>query len=127
VDWIKRLLFRKKYLMEVLSPPDVISELHIAAYEGDVERVKKLLEKGANPNIQDEVGRTPLRNAAFKGHVDVVKLLLEHGADPNIQNEYGDTPLHMAVYWGRVDVVKLLLEYGADPTVRTRTGGLLST
>ena len=49
MDWIKRLLFRKKYLMEILRPPDVSpdvnSELHIAAYEGDVERVKKLLKK----------------------------------------------------------------------------------
>jgi hypothetical protein len=52
------------------------TDLHDAAYKGDVERVKKLLKKGKNPNARDEYGDTPLHWAALKGHVDVVKLLL---------------------------------------------------
>jgi len=71
MDWIKRLLFRKKYLMEVLRPPDVSlnvdPELYIAALVGDVERVKELLEKGANPNVRDKYGDTPLHLAASGG------------------------------------------------------------
>jgi ankyrin repeat protein len=61
------------------------TNLHKAAFAGDVERVKELLKKGADPNTKDKKGRTPLHAAAYKGHVEVVKLLLEHGADPNIK------------------------------------------
>jgi ankyrin repeat protein len=63
------------------------TDLHSAARDGDVERVKKLLEKGANPNVQDEAGLTPLHWAADVGSVDMVKFLLEHGADPNVQDK----------------------------------------
>ncbi len=126
MDWIKRLLFRKKYLMEVLRPPDVSlnvdPELHIAAYEGDVERVKKLLEKGADPNARNVVSWTPLHVAASKNHIEIAKLLLEHGADPNIQNKNGDTPLHVAAREGYVDVVELLLKHGADPNAKNEYG-----
>jgi hypothetical protein len=98
------------------------TDLHSAAYDGDVKRVKELLKKGADPNTQSEDGDTPLHVAASKGHFDVVKLLLEHGADPNIQDEYGLTPLHDAASMGHVDVVRLLLEHGADPSIRNRDG-----
>jgi ankyrin repeat protein len=71
------------------------TNLHKAAFDGNAERVKELLKKGADPNTKDKKGRTPLHWAApYKGHVEVVKLLLEHGADPNIKNKYGRTPLH---------------------------------
>jgi len=98
------------------------TDLHYAAYEGDVERVKKLLKKGANPNTQSKDGYTPLLVAAMEGHVEVVRLLLEHGADPNAKDINGDTPLHWAAFVGRVDMVKLLLERGADPTAKNRDG-----
>jgi len=47
--------------------------------------VRLLLEHGADPNIQNEYGDTPLHKAAYNGHVDVVKLLLEHGRRPKHQ------------------------------------------
>jgi hypothetical protein len=126
MDWIKRLLFRKKYLMEVLRPPDVSlnvdPELHIAAYEGDVKRVKKLLKKGADPNARNVVSWTPLHIAASKNHIEIAKLLLEHGADPNVQEEHGRTPLHVAASKNYVDVVKPLLEHGADPNTQDENG-----
>jgi ankyrin repeat protein len=99
-----------------------LAELHDAAMKGDVERVRKLLKKGENPNARDEYGYTPLYWAAINGHVDVVRLLLEHGADPNIKNTYGNTPLHWAALYGYVDVVRLLLEHGADPDARNDYG-----
>ncbi len=55
------------------------TELYDAAYEGDAERVRKLLEGGSDPNIRD--GETPLHLAA-KGCVEVVRLLIERGANP---------------------------------------------
>jgi len=98
------------------------TELHDAARKGDVRRVKKLLEKGADPDVKDELGHTPLHLAALLGHVEIVKMLLEHGANPNTQDRSGETPLHHAAYWGRVDVARLLLERGADPDARNGYG-----
>jgi hypothetical protein len=84
--------------------------------------VRKLLEKGENPNVRDEYGSTPLHKAASRGHVDIARLLLEYGADPNVRDEYGWTPLHNAAYRGHVDVVALLLEHGADPNIQNKDG-----
>jgi hypothetical protein len=97
-------------------------ELHIAANEGDVERVKKLLEKGADPNARNVVSWTPLHVVASKNHIEIAKLLLEHGADPNVQEEHGRTPLHVAVSKNYVDMVRLLLEHGADPNTQDENG-----
>jgi len=88
----------------------------------DAERIKKLLEEGADPNIRDGDGNTPLYFAASKGCAEVARLLLEHGADPNAQDKNGETPLHVAAFNGHVDVVRLLLEHGADPTVKNKDG-----
>jgi hypothetical protein len=98
------------------------TDLHSAAFNGDVKRVRKLLEKGENPNIKNKDGWTPLHVAAFWDRVDVVALLLERGADPNAKDKNGETPLHKAAFVGHVDVVRLLLEHGADPTVENKGG-----
>ena len=98
------------------------TDLHDAAFDGNVERMRKLLEKGENPNVRDEYGSTPLHKAASRGHVDIARLLLEYGADPNVRDEYGWTPLHNAAYRGHVDVVAHLLERGADPNIQNKDG-----
>jgi ankyrin repeat protein len=87
------------------------TDLHKAALEGDVERVKELLKKGTGPNAQDEKGRTPLHIAAYKGHVDVVKLLLVYGADPTVKDKDGKTPLDLARAEGRREVGSVIEEW----------------
>ena len=49
---------------------------------------KYLLGNGADPNIADYDGTTPLAMAAKKYSIDLVKLLLESGADPNVKAGY---------------------------------------
>jgi len=88
---------------------------------GHLEVVKLLLEHGADPNVKNRDGKTPLHNAASEGHLEVVKLLLERGADPNVKDDDGNTPLHNAAWRGHLEVVKLLLEHGADPNVQETT------
>ena len=97
-------------------------QLVTAAEKGNFEAVKKMLEYGADPNMRNNYGATPLSWAAEKGHTEMVKVLLEAGADPNMKNGNGSTPLGWAVYCGHTDSVKVLLEYGADPNIRDATG-----
>lgn len=52
---------------------------------------KKLLQNGANPNIQDIYGRTPLMYAMLNGDRDVVETLIRNGADVSIRDENGET------------------------------------
>ncbi len=52
---------------------------------------KKLLQNGANPNIQDMYGRTPLMYAMLNGDRDVVETLIRNGADVSIRDENGET------------------------------------
>ena len=79
--------------------------------DGSVLRL--LLEHGAEINVQNRVGRTPLHRASFNGALEVVRLLLEHGADVEAKNIVGGTALQEAAERGHDAVVELLLEYGA--------------
>ena len=96
--------------------------LMIASLIGDTSAVVKLLDNGANPNIRDENGRTPLIEAAFGGHSDVVATLLRSGADPNIGDRDGWTPLMEAASKGWLIIVRWLLTSGANPNARTQHG-----
>jgi uncharacterized protein len=55
--------------------------------------LQALLDAGANPNIKDNDGRTPLSVAAENISLEEVKLLLAAKADPNRRDPDGQTPL----------------------------------
>lgn len=86
-----------------------------ACREGDLEKAGEYLEKGANPNATDELGRTPLHWAAWNGHTGIVKILIEEGANPNATDNDGWTPLHYAASDGQIEAAKLLIEAGSNP------------
>jgi ankyrin repeat protein len=73
-----------------------------------------LVENGADVNVQDSMGRSPLFNVADECDGQTIELLLKHGADVNLQAKYSGGPLHWACRAGNLDVVKILLVHGAD-------------
>jgi len=89
-------------------------ELWDAARAGDVARVSRALDKGADVNSGNRYKAGALFFAADRGHVEVVKLLLDRGADINAQDTfYKFRPIVMALMNDHNDVVKLLLERGS--------------
>ncbi|XP_066430624.1 poly [ADP-ribose] polymerase tankyrase-1 isoform X2 [Eleutherodactylus coqui] len=94
-------------------------ELFEACRNGDVSRVRRLLEPG-NVNAKDMAGRksTPLHFAAGFGRKDVVEHLLQTGANVHARDDGGLIPLHNACSFGHAEVVTLLLCQGADPNAR---------
>src|SRR5215475_5035596 len=88
-------------------------DLIAAARKSDVEAVKGLLAKGADPNAKSPYGATPLFFACDRGNLEIVKLLVERGADVNVRDTfYKSTAVGWAVSKNHVDIVKLLLEIG---------------
>jgi len=84
----------------------------------NIDAARLLLAHGADPNVRDDVGYSPLRWCAYKGYLEMARLLLLCGATKMIDDWGGDsamTALGLAVRGLNVDMVKLLLAYGADP------------
>jgi len=102
-----------------------------ASQSGDIDLMKLLLARGADPKIYTKLGVTPLAVAAGIGWVEgvtkehsteqtieAVKLLLSLGIDPNYQADTGRTALHGAAHKGSTEVVKLLVAAGARMDIR---------
>ena len=93
--------------------------LHLAAFKGDVEEVKRLLASGADVNEANDSGWTAIQWAARgagKGQespraVEVCRLLKEAGADIMSINLTGNTALHHAAHWGDPAVTDLLISW----------------
>ena len=101
--------------------------LHKAAREGDADRVRKLLDAGADVNIRNaNKGRlqyTPLHWAAHYGHLEIAELLISRGADLDAEDPAYSTPLYLAAEEGYPKVVEFLISKGAEVNVKSNTWG----
>ncbi len=115
-----------------------MTPLHVAAQSGNLDLVKKLLAKNANPNVQTAktggAGRgngggggfrapageqTPLLLAARANHEDVMRALVAAGADPKLKAQDGTTVLMNAASSGHIEVVKYAYELYPDVNAAT--------
>jgi cytohesin len=107
---------------------------HVNAQSGDMqntalhralsnlEAVRVLLDAGADPNLADWAGFTPLHNAAEDGYPESIPLLLDHGAELEARTKIDDTPLSIAVLSDDAKALEQLLEAGANPDVENKRG-----
>ena len=65
------------------------SLLSIASALGKTSTVQLLLEKGADPNLANKLGITPIFLSISKQHIDITKLLIAHKADLTIKTKQG--------------------------------------
>ena len=110
------------------SPRIVFSTaLMRAAFAGDLELVKLLLDHGADPKVMSRDSETMLSAAAGLAFIhgyhrgkspeerlQVVKLFVELGNDVNHHDDYGITPLMAAGNYGNVPIIQYLIDAGAD-------------
>ena len=101
--------------------------LLVAANAGNLPEVRRLIDEGADINMESDVdgvsaeqlreaglhGFTPLMVVALRGHTDIAYLLVAEGADLDIMSPFG-TALMIAAEAGHLEVARLLIDHNAN-------------
>ena len=116
-DHTSRLFLSAHILgMEIPFDAETVSQAHI-------DSVRQLLARGADPNLRDIYGWTPLMRAVYEDRARVVQALLEQSdIQLNARNDQGATALYLAAVQGNEPVTRALLLAGADPRIGDREG-----
>ena len=93
-----------------------------ASKNGDLEKVKLLIENGANIEVKDNNGDTALILASYYRYLEIIQYLVEKGANINATNDNGWTSLMYASKYGELETIKYLLENGADVNIKNKNG-----
>ena len=87
-----------------------VAPIQSATAGGHYKIVKILLDYGADPNIREQGGHTPLHAAAQNGDEEIIRMLLYRGADFSLTNNDGKTALDLAMQAGHARAALLLGE-----------------
>jgi ankyrin repeat protein len=89
---------------------------------GNREAVTAFIISGADINLSDERGWTPLMISSFNGNEEIAQLLISNGANIAAKDKSGYTPIHWAAFNGFTNVVKLLIVKHADLNAQSQHG-----
>ena len=113
---LKKLLTEMMTLIDKSNPIPVlvlVNSKDLFKFDSNFEQ---LIKNGADVNITNEYGSTPLHYAKT---TEQTKLLLEAGANPNTKNNFGETPLH---FHQTKEQLKLLIDAGANINIQNNYG-----
>ena len=85
-----------------------VAPVHAAATVGDIETMRLLLDRGADPNARQQSGFTPLHAAAGNGDLEMARLLVARGADRHARTDDGADAAEIAAKRGRGEFVAWL-------------------
>jgi ankyrin repeat protein len=111
-------------IIDTRDPATGEAALHIVTKGRDIVWLNFLLAKGANPNVRDGQGNTPLQLASSIGWGEGISLLLDRGATVDQANNGGETPLIRAVQNRDMITVRRLLAAGANPSKHDTGAGM---
>lgn len=97
--------------------PEEEEAFRVAAHDGDLVKVKALLNQGMSCDVVDQDGHTALMFAAFNGHSEIVISLLDAGAEIDLRDYMDRTALLYGATGPFPETVKILLDRGANPNV----------
>lgn len=98
--------------------------VHIVTKRRDIAWLSFLLAKGANPNVRDAGGNTPLMLATALSFQEGMSLLIDRNANVDLADSSGGTPLIRAVQNRDLVSVRALLTAGANPNKADTSSGL---
>jgi hypothetical protein len=92
--------------------PDPVT-LGVAIENGDLDRARRWLDEGLDPNTAaDRIG-SGLMIAAWEGNIAMMELFAARGADLHQSNRHGEQALQLAAWRGHLEAVRWLLDHGA--------------
>ncbi|KFZ25366.1 hypothetical protein V502_00151 [Pseudogymnoascus sp. VKM F-4520 (FW-2644)] len=97
-----------------VTPRRIGERTPFTAVNKDKGGLKLLLDMGADANLKDTVGRTPLSYSAENGHRGSLDLLLAKGVDIDLIDSVGRTPVSYAAENGHRGIFELLIAKGVD-------------
>lgn len=86
-----------------------LTDLMVAAAEGNVQRAEDLINYGADVNAKSLNGSTPLMYAARNNNASIIELLLNHGADSGVTNLNKSTALSIAQNFKQYEAIAILV------------------
>ncbi|MDO8684210.1 MAG: ankyrin repeat domain-containing protein [Armatimonadota bacterium] len=112
ISKIKRMAARNPTLVNTVYTdppfPDKLSVLHIAIADEHKDVARFLILHGADTNVRNTTGDTPLHYAASWGNEEIVRLILKKGGDPTIKDDHGEMPEDWALQEKHYKIVKIL-------------------
>jgi ankyrin repeat protein len=108
---------------EFLDPDEAFTPLLWAIVNDNALMAEFLLDNGADPNLSDGWGNTPLKHAATIGSLPLVKLLVAKGANIGYRrNPGGRSAIFDAMLRANLPMVEFLIQNGEDPKIKDSNG-----